>query len=57
MNFRDILEVDFVTDDMDGTATTVKVGKGSSADKLRTKNMKQDRRYRDAYVNSEGYDD
>lgn len=54
---KDILEVDFVTDDMDGTATTVKVGKGSSADKLRTKNMKQDRRYRDAYVNSEGYDD
>lgn len=57
MSFRDILEVDFVTDDMDGTATTVKVGKGSSTDKLRTKNMKQDRRYRDAYVNSEGYDD
>ena len=51
---RAILDVEFLTDDMDGAGTTYKVQKGSVVDKERTKNMKQDRRHRDAALQYAG---
>ena len=41
---------------MDGGGEDVKVGKGSSTDKLRSNYRKQDRRYREASSGG-GYDD
>lgn len=53
-----MLGVEFVTDDMDGGGSTMKVTKGSSQDKRRSANRKQDRRCRDAFTEyGEDYDD
>mmetsp|Transcript_31410 Transcript_31410/g.52505 ORF Transcript_31410/g.52505 Transcript_31410/m.52505 type:complete len:137 (+) Transcript_31410:23-433(+) len=43
---RDVLGVEHVTADMDGAGEDVRVEKGSREDKTRSKNRKQDRRYR-----------
>lgn len=51
---REILGVEFLTDDMDGGGGNSKVTKGSSADKMRTKHMRQDRQFRHATLHDDG---
>lgn len=53
-----MLSVEFLTDDMDGGGSTVKVAKGSSQDKRRSSDRKQDRKYRDTFTDfGGGFDD
>jgi hypothetical protein len=52
-----MLEVDFLTSDMDGGGQKSKILKGSAADKQRTKYMKQDRRIRNDFLGHDEYGD
>lgn len=58
---KDVLQIDYVTNDNDGDGEVIKVQKGTSSEKKRCANRKQDRKYRE--MNTEfsneidGYDD
>lgn len=58
---RDVLGVEYLTDDMDGAGEDLRVNKGSSVDKSRSNYRKQDRKYRqmnaDTFNDGDGCDE
>jgi len=58
---QDILQIEYITNDNDGDGEVLKVQKGTSTEKKRSSNRKQDRKYREMtteFSNEiDGYDD